>query len=184
MALVLRVEIIWLRFLHRDSQSQNCLTHVEVQRRVTHQQGRATALSSAGHQDSSLWRSETIAAFFSKGRTCRRSSASVSGDPRGIGAASRNHLVMFLVACSKGTKVLDAWRGAAPEHPLAGANNGTLIFWAPGLQPIGEVTRLLRSSVQGRTCGRSSAPVSGDPRGIGAASRNHLVMFLAACSKG
>src|SRR6185437_13510349 len=46
-ALVLRVEIIRLRFLHRDSQSQNWLTDGEVQRRITHQQGRTTALSSA-----------------------------------------------------------------------------------------------------------------------------------------
>src|SRR6185312_1658279 len=80
-----------------------------------------------GLQSLAKW---TIAAFFSKGRTCRRSNASVSGDSCGIGAVSRNHLVMFLVACSKGAKVLDAWRSAAPKHPLAGANNGTLIFWA------------------------------------------------------
>ena len=56
-ALVLRVEIIRFRFLHRDSQSQNCLTHGEVQRRITHQQARRTALSSAVPQDSSLWQS-------------------------------------------------------------------------------------------------------------------------------
>src|SRR6185437_14421065 len=43
-------------------------------------------------------------------------------------------------------KVLDAWRGAAPDYPPTGANNGTLIFWAPGLHR--EVTPLVRSSAR------------------------------------
>src|SRR6185312_15523564 len=57
-ALVLRVEIIWLCFLFHDSQSQNCLLHGEVQHRITHQQGQTTALLSSGPQDSSLWQSD------------------------------------------------------------------------------------------------------------------------------
>ena len=54
-ALVLRVEIIWLCFEQRVRSRQNCLTHGEVQLRITHQQARRTAPSSAVPQDSSLW---------------------------------------------------------------------------------------------------------------------------------
>src|SRR6185437_5889827 len=56
-ALVLRVEIIWLCFEKRLRSRQNCLTHGEVRRRITHQQARRTTPSSAVPQDSSLWQS-------------------------------------------------------------------------------------------------------------------------------
>ena len=47
-ALVLRVEIIWLCFLLPVRREQKYLTHGEVQRRITHQQGRTPALSLLG----------------------------------------------------------------------------------------------------------------------------------------
>src|SRR6185437_1483522 len=50
--------------------------------------------------------------------------------------------------CSKGAKVLDAWRGAPPYRPPAATNNGPLICGAPGLQP-GEGGQLLHCSARG-----------------------------------
>src|SRR5438270_12937326 len=71
-ALVLRVEIIWLCRSEERRGGKDCRTQGEVQRRNTHQQAQRTALSSGGPQDSSLSQSDTISAFFNKVLLCRR----------------------------------------------------------------------------------------------------------------
>ena len=65
----------------------------------------------------------------------------MSGDPRGIGAASRNHLVMIRAVCSNGPTMLDGWRGAAPDRPPAAVNHRIVIYprragLRPGLETI------------------------------------------------